>query len=185
MFLFKQFTRLTPLISKAFLPFPQYSFSYFCKTERTVKDLTPKQLSDPKKIKEILKTTHLARKTKQSQRGLFHKKQVRTGNRTCFSEKKSKRKWWPNIQKKPFYSEILGRRLTLEVTTKTIKCIRKYNGFDNYILLTKPENLDSIYGEYLRKLMITKLNDPTFKTPYLTKANDFTFKHLKRRFLIK
>jgi len=45
----------------------------------------------------------------------------------------------------------------------------KYGGFDNYILLTKPENLDSMYGEYLRKLMLTKLNDDKFVVPYILK----------------
>ena len=52
------------------------------------------------------------------------------------------------------YSEILKTSLNIEVSTKAIKCIRKYGGFDNYILLTEPEKLDSLYGEYLRILML-------------------------------
>lgn len=50
-----------------------------------------------------------------------------------------------------------------------MRCIRKYGSFDNYVLLTKPKNMDSIYGEYLRNLMYTKLNNDDFKVPYLVK----------------
>jgi len=42
-------------------------------------------------------------------------------------------------------------------------------GFDNYIMLTKPQNLDSMYGEYLRKIMLKKLNNPDWKVPYIVK----------------
>jgi hypothetical protein len=48
--------------------------------------------------------------------------------------------------------------------------MRKYGGFDNYILLTKPQKMDSLYGEYLRKLMLTKLNNPEFEIPYIVKS---------------
>lgn len=43
--------------------------------------------------------------------------------------------------------------------------------FDNYILCTKPINLDSKYGEYLRELMLRKINDPHFKVPYIIGTN--------------
>jgi len=46
----------------------------------------------------------------------------------------------------------------------------KMGGFDNYILLTKPKNLDSLYGEYLRRLMMHTLTDPTFKVNYIQKS---------------
>lgn len=58
------------------------------------------------------------------------------------------------------------------MTTKAIRCMRKVGGFDNYILLTKPKNLDSIYGEYLRILMLKKLNNPEFDVPYIAKSRD-------------
>ena len=40
--------------------------------------------------------------------------------------------------------------------------MNKVGGFDNYILLTSPRTMDSLYGEYLRKLMLNKLNDATY-----------------------
>lgn len=39
--------------------------------------------------------------------------------------------------------------------------------FDTYILCTKPKDLDSKYGEYLRELMLRKINDPHFHLPYI------------------
>lgn len=43
--------------------------------------------------------------------------------------------------------------------------------FDNYILCTKPYNLDSKYGEYLRELMLRKINDKNFRIPYIVGTN--------------
>jgi large subunit ribosomal protein L28 len=50
----------------------------------------------------------------------------------------------------------------MTTTMKALRCIRKVNGLDNYILMTKPKQLDSVYGEYLRRIMLKKLNDPGF-----------------------
>jgi large subunit ribosomal protein L28 len=55
------------------------------------------------------------------------------------------------------------------MTTTALKNMRKYGGFDNYILLTKPKDLDSVYGEYLRRLMIEKINNPSLVIPHLAK----------------
>ena len=55
-----------------------------------------------------------------------------------------------------------------------MKTINKYGGFDNYVLMAQPEKLDSIYGEYLRRIMLKKLNDPGFKVPHLVKQAKFT-----------
>ena len=44
------------------------------------------------------------------------------------------------------------------MSTTAFKEMKKIGGFDNYILLTKPKELDSFYGEYLRDVMLRKLN---------------------------
>lgn len=43
--------------------------------------------------------------------------------------------------------------------------------FDTYILCTKPKDLDSKFGEYLRELMLRKINDPYFRIPYIIGTN--------------
>lgn len=50
---------------------------------------------------------------------------------------------------------------------KALRCIRKVGSFDQYILLTKPKDLDSKLGEYLRTLMLKKINDPEYRIPYI------------------
>lgn len=65
-----------------------------------------------------------------------------------------------NNLKKEFHSQILDKTFNIYVSTHALRCIRKLGGLDNYILLTYPKNLKSQYGEYLRKMMLAKLNDP-------------------------
>ncbi len=84
-----------------------------------------------------------------------------------------------------FYSEILQRKLELNVTTKALRCMRKSGSFDNYILLTRTEDLDSLYGEYLRKLMLTKLNDPDFRVPYIVKSKRIDTKHSRKNYKLR
>eukprot|EP00457_Paulinella_chromatophora_P020083 gb/GEZN01021991.1/.p1 GENE.gb/GEZN01021991.1/~~gb/GEZN01021991.1/.p1 ORF type:complete len:161 (-),score=24.93 gb/GEZN01021991.1/:117-599(-) len=77
-------------------------------------------------------------------KGLFHGKHVRFGTRTCFSEKKSRRRWNPNIVTKKFTSEILERKITIKISTKAQRTIDKRGGFDNYILKTHTKLLPGI-----------------------------------------
>ena len=77
-----------------------------------------------------------------------------------FSDKRHLYTQKPNVFKKNFYSEILNRKFKLNVSTKALKTILKKGGFDNYILQTKPEKMNSKYGMYLRGLMQRKLKDP-------------------------
>ena len=43
----------------------------------------------------------------------------------------------------------------------------KRGSFDNYILKTKPEQIDSKFGLYIRQLMRYKQKDPQFKMPVI------------------
>lgn len=182
MFLFfKSLQKLPVFLAKP----PGFSFAFHYKTESVLKNFSPKDLTISKNIKQVLRNTSFPRKTKRSQKGLFHKKTIQTGNQTCFSEKKSRRKWRPNIIKDYFYSKILDRTFRIEVSSTAYRCIRKFGSFDNYILLTSPKDLDSIYGEYLRKLMLLKLNNPEFQVPYITKTCDFHFMHKRRHQRLK
>lgn len=68
-----------------------------------------------------------------------------------------------NAHKRVYQSEILGKRLDILCSTTTMRMVRKYGGFDNYILLTREKHMRSIYGEYLRELMLRKVNNPDFE----------------------
>ncbi|KAI5121925.1 hypothetical protein M0805_000254 [Coniferiporia weirii] len=78
---------------------------------------------------------------KRSQTGLFHGKLIQFGNNVPFSKQKTRRTWLPNIQQKGLRSTLLNRELTLKVSTKALKTIKKLGGLDEYILNTRSELL--------------------------------------------
>jgi large subunit ribosomal protein L28 len=45
------------------------------------------------------------------------------GNAVSHSHRRTKRRWWPNIQSKTYYLPSEARRITLRVSTKGIKVI--------------------------------------------------------------
>lgn len=104
----------------------------------------------------------------KSLRGLFHGRVIRRGNRITYSDKRSRRAHRVNCFAKTFYSKLLGKFFRVWVSMKAVRTMRKYGGFDNYILLTKPKNMFSLYGEYLRRVMIEKLNDDGLDMRHLT-----------------
>lgn len=57
--------------------------------------------------------------------------------------------------------------------------------FDNYILCTKPKQLDSKFGEYLREIMLRKINDDTFRVPYIigTDRKGYTKSYKKSEYI--
>ena len=61
--------------------------------------------------------------------------------------------WHPNVQKKHYYSDILGTKLKLRATTAAMRCIDKAGGFDSYIYHTPDHKLDSKLGVVLKQRM--------------------------------
>jgi len=66
----------------------------------------------------------------------------------------------PNIMRRTFFSQILGMNLRIWVSMKARRTIMKRGSFDNYITRTKPEQIDSKFGLYLRELMKRKQKNP-------------------------
>jgi len=52
-------------------------------------------------------------------------KKAMTGNSVSFSNKKTKRKFNPNLQKKKFYVPELGEWISLKVSTSALRTINK------------------------------------------------------------
>jgi len=72
---------------------------------------------------------------------------------------------------KTYFSKILNQNLRLTLSMKAYRCILKMESIDNYILCTKPKDLDSKFGEYLRTIMLRKINDPSYRLPYILGTN--------------
>lgn len=76
-------------------------------------------------------------RSNRSRRGIYDGKDIRTGNNVSFSNRKTKRKFKPNVFKKRVYSETLDEMIQFHVTASTLRSIDKVGGLDNYLLTTK------------------------------------------------
>lgn len=103
----------------------------------------------------------------KSQKGLFHGKTHHHKFKVCFSDKRHRYTQKPNVQRKKYYSDILDMTIRLPVTAHAMKNIVKAGSFDNYILNTKAEKMNSKMGNYLRNLMKQKQANPDFLIPYI------------------
>lgn len=73
----------------------------------------------------------------------------------------------PNVKRKNLYSDTLQKNFRLYISMKARRCIMKAGSLDKYLLNTKPENIDSKFGLYLRELIKKKQKDPDFVVPYI------------------
>ena len=73
----------------------------------------------------------------------------------------------PNVKSRNLHSEILEQDFKLNISMKARKCIIKAGSLDNYLINTKPEDIDSKFGLYLRDLIKQKKADPEFAIPYI------------------
>ena len=73
----------------------------------------------------------------------------------------------PNVKRRNLYSDTLGKSFRINISMKARRCIMKAGSLDNYLLKTKPENLDSKFGLHLRDLIKKKKKDPNFAVPYI------------------
>lgn len=93
-------------------------------------------------------------------RGLFHGVTHGQRKKRVFSMKYRIETQKPNIFKKNLRSDILNQNFKLWISMRARKCIMKKGSLDNYLLTTKPSQIDSKFGLYLRSLIQDKLKDP-------------------------
>lgn len=78
---------------------------------------------------------------KRAYRGLYGNRMIQFGNKISFAENKTRRTWKPNVQKKTLWSETLREPFKTKLTTHVMRCIRKFGGFDEYLLRTKDSEI--------------------------------------------
>ena len=64
-------------------------------------------------------------------------KKPMSGNNVSHAVNKTKRRFLPNLQNVSFFSEILGKKVKLKVSSKGIKTVEKKGGIDNYVITSK------------------------------------------------
>mmetsp|Transcript_28581 Transcript_28581/g.47300 ORF Transcript_28581/g.47300 Transcript_28581/m.47300 type:complete len:156 (+) Transcript_28581:135-602(+) len=76
-------------------------------------------------------------RSNRSRRGMYDGKDIRSGNNVSFSERKTRRKFKPNVVIKRVYSEVLDEMIRFHLTAATLRTIDKVGGLDNYLLKSK------------------------------------------------
>ena len=85
-----------------------------------------------------------------------------TGNNVSHANNKTKRKFYPNLKKVKFTSEILKRNLRLNVTNAAVKSVDKKGSFDLFLKSVKNKNLSPRLKKIKKSLLI--------KSPYQKKT---------------
>ena len=93
---------------------------------------------------------------KRAQRGLFAGEHIRFGDTVSEFGNRNRRTWKPNVQRITLWSETLGERVRLRVTTTALGLIDKAGGLDMYVLGQRiPES--KCAGELRRKIILRRL----------------------------
>lgn len=66
---------------------------------------------------------------------------VMTGNKVSHSNRKTRRRFMPNLQVVTFQSDALGQDVKLRVTAATIRTVDHNGGLDEYLLSTADSKL--------------------------------------------
>ena len=78
-----------------------------------------------------------------AKRCLVTGKGVQTGNNVSKSNRKTRRRFLPNLQSVAIYSEILDQQVTLKLSTQGLRTIEKNGGLDLYLLNTPVSKLSA------------------------------------------
>ena len=68
-------------------------------------------------------------------------KAVMSGNKVSHSNRKTRRRFLPNIQVVSFFSDLLNKTISLKLSTNSIRTVEKNDGLDNFLLSTSSSKL--------------------------------------------
>ena len=68
-------------------------------------------------------------------------KGVMTGNNVSHAKNRTRRRFLPNLQQTSMQSELLGRTVSLRVTTSAIRTIEKHGGLDAFLMQARNAEL--------------------------------------------
>ena len=68
-------------------------------------------------------------------------KGVMTGNNVSHAKNRTRRRFLPNLQHTTMSSEILGRTISLRVTTSAIRTVEKHGGLDAFLMQARNAEL--------------------------------------------
>ena len=68
-------------------------------------------------------------------------KEAQSGHKVSHSNRKTNRRFDPNLQRTTLYSEALSRKVALRISTRALRSVQKGGGIDAYLLKTADAKL--------------------------------------------
>ena len=72
---------------------------------------------------------------------LNNRKKVLSGHKVSHSNRKTKRKFLPNLQNVSLFSEVLNKSISLRLTPSTVRSVEMNDGIDGYLLSRSSKSL--------------------------------------------
>jgi large subunit ribosomal protein L28 len=82
-------------------------------------------------------------------------KKPMSGNNVSHAVNKTKRRFLPNLQNVSFFSETLGKKVRLKVSSKGIKTVEKKGGIDSFLISSKDSGLSPEVIK-IKKIILSK-----------------------------
>lgn len=88
-------------------------------------------------------------------------KKVQYGHKVSHSNRKSNRRFEPNLQVVSLYSDLLKKYVSLRVAANTLRSVDHNGGLDNFLLTAKAANLTCDAAKLRRQLKRAVAENPT------------------------
>ena len=85
-------------------------------------------------------------------------KRAMTGNNVSHANNRTKRRFLPNLQNVKFFSKILNKYITLNITVRAMRSIEKNGGLDSYLVKTSNRNLATPAIKIKKKILKVNKN---------------------------
>jgi len=70
-------------------------------------------------------------------------KKVMTGNNVSHAHNKTRRRFLPNLTKATLLSDVLGRSVSLRISTHALRSVEHNNGLDNFLVKARDADLSA------------------------------------------
>lgn len=77
---------------------------------------------------------------------------VMSGHNVSHSNRKTKRKFYPNLKEMSFKSEVLGVDINLRLAASSLRTVNKYGNIDNFLINYRFSKLTDLAKKYRSKI---------------------------------
>ena len=85
-------------------------------------------------------------------------KSVMSGNNVSHANNRTRRRFLPNLQSTSMQSEILGRKVSLRVSTSAMRTVEKHGGLDAFLLQARNADLAEKAQQLKREIVAVQAN---------------------------